>query len=58
MERFIQLNLKTDDEKTEPANLSPSQVREPEVSAKKLNEIANRAAHKAMGHSKGGLFSK
>ena len=61
MERYIQLNLKSDSDKTENANLSPQQVTEPEVNAKKLNAIANRVAHKGALHasrSGSGLFSK
>jgi hypothetical protein len=61
MERFIQLNLKSDDEKPANANLSTQPITEPEVSAKKLNEIANRAAHRGAlhsSHSGSGLFSK
>jgi hypothetical protein len=61
MERFIQLNLKSDSDKPETASLSPQPVTEPETSAKKLNAIANRAAHKGAmhtSHSGGGLFSK
>jgi len=61
MERFIQLNLKSDSEKPENATLSPQPVTEPDVSAKKLNAIANRAAHKGALHasrSGGGIFSK
>jgi hypothetical protein len=61
MERFIQLNLKNDSDKPENANVSPQQEAEPEVSFKKLDMIANRAAHKAAahtGHSGSGIFSK
>lgn len=63
MERFIQLNLNTPSEKTEATNLPNPEHREPETvdAAKKINRIANRAAHKAateFGRSKSGLFSK
>jgi hypothetical protein len=60
MERFIQLNLKNEDEKTEDANVQQAQqVREPELSSKKLNAIANRALHRVSGHGgSGGIFSK
>ena len=61
MERFIQLNLKSDSDQPETATLSTPQVTEPEASAKKLNAIANRAAHKGAlhsSHSGSGLFSK
>lgn len=61
MERFIQLNLKSDSDKPENATLSTPPVTEPDGSAKKLNAIANRAAHKGALHtsrSGSGLFSK
>jgi len=61
MERFISLNLKDDSDKPANANLSPQPVTEPEVSTKKLNAIANRAAHKGAQHSSrggSGIFSK
>jgi hypothetical protein len=60
MERFIQLNLKSDSDK--PENTNPPQAQqgsEPEVSSKKLNAIANRALHRVSGHGgSGGIFSK
>lgn len=61
MERFIQLNLKSDDDQPVQANLSPSEPQDPSVTAKKLNLIANKAAHKGAAHSSrsgSGLFSK
>ncbi|MDR3791804.1 MAG: hypothetical protein P4L03_00345 [Terracidiphilus sp.] len=61
MERFIKLDLRSDSDSTEQANLSQPEQKDSEALAKKLNQIANRAAHKAAseyGHSRGGLFSK
>jgi hypothetical protein len=61
MERFIQLNLKSDSDKPENTNLSQPPVTEPDATAKKLNAIANRAAHKGAihaSHSGSGIFSK
>jgi hypothetical protein len=61
MERFIKLDLKSDSDKPENATLSTQPVTEPDVAAKKLNAIANRAAHKGAIHSSrsgGGIFSK
>ena len=60
MERFIQLNLKSDSDKPENTNPPQSQQgSEPEVSSKKLNAIANRALHRVSGHGgSGGIFSK
>jgi hypothetical protein len=61
MERFIQLNLKSDDDQPVQANLSPPEPEDPSVTAKKLNMIANKAAHKGAAHSShsgAGIFSK
>jgi hypothetical protein len=60
MERFIKLNLKSEEDKPENANLSqPQQDHESELSSKKLNAIANRALHRVSGHGgSGGIFSK
>lgn len=63
MERFIQLNLNTSSEKTEAPNLPEPARKEPDAAeaAKRMNRIANRAAHKAateFSRSKSGLFSK
>jgi hypothetical protein len=65
MERFIQLNLRSDREKAAADN-SPNnpEYREPEssvVGSKRLNKILKKAAHKASaeyGRGKGGIFSK
>ncbi len=63
MKPFLQLNLQIGDEKAEAPNL-PSPDREqarPDVPSKNLNQIANRAAHKAaMEYNRGGagIFSK
>ncbi|WP_420237355.1 hypothetical protein ACOBR2_17320 [Telmatobacter bradus] len=61
MERFIQLNLKSDNDQPVQANLSPPEQEDPSATAKKLNMIANKAAHKGAAHSGrggSGLFSK
>ncbi len=62
MERFIQLNLQSDSQKAEPANLpAPEGKAEPPVLSKKLHRLANKAAHKAaseFGRNKAGIFSK
>jgi len=61
MERFIKLDLRNDSDNTEQANLSQPEQKDPEAQAKKLNQIANRAAHKGAsqyGRGSGGLFSK
>lgn len=63
MERFIQLNLNTPSEKTEAPNLPGPERKETTAAeaARKMNRIANRAAHKAateFSRSKSGLFSK
>jgi hypothetical protein len=53
MERFIQLNLRSDSEKGAAENLPNQQNREPEqpvVASKRLNKILKNAAHKASAH--------
>jgi hypothetical protein len=65
MERFIQLNLRSDSEKGAADN-SPNTInREPESSAmgsKRLNKMLKKAAHKASAEygrsGKSGIFSK
>lgn len=64
MERFIQLNLQSDTEKAQPANLpEPERKEQPEapVMSKRLHRLVNKAAHKAaseFGRNKSGIFSK
>jgi hypothetical protein len=62
MERFISLHLQDDSDRATSANLPNPEVKEPEVSTKKLNMIANKVAHKAASEynrgSGGGIFSK
>ena len=61
MERFILLNLQSDSVKAETENLSRPASKEPVVFGKALNEVANKAAHKAAGkfaRSGSGIFSK
>jgi hypothetical protein len=66
MERFIQLNLRSDSEKGAADNSpNPPGSREPEISAlgsKRLNKMLRKAAHKASSEygrgGKGGIFSK
>jgi len=61
MERFILLNLQSDSVKAETANLSNPESKQPAVFDKTLNEVANKAAHKAAGkfaRSGSGIFSK
>ena len=66
MERFIQLNLRSDSEKAAADNSpNPTGYREPEVSpmgSKRLNRMLKKAAHKASSEygrgGKGGIFSK
>ncbi|MDE3199883.1 MAG: hypothetical protein KGN79_03090 [Acidobacteriota bacterium] len=63
MESFLQLNLNTPEKKPENASStqSASNEQKPLVVGKKLNRMANRAAHKAATvYNRGGssLFSK
>ncbi len=64
MKPFLQLNLQIGDEKAETPNLpSPEreQARPDAPSSKNLNQIANRAAHKAAteyNRRGAGIFSK
>ena len=63
MERFIQLNLRDENEKAGPASLPSDQqkVQEPPVIGKRVNRLLNKAAHKAAsqyGRSGSGIFSK
>jgi hypothetical protein len=64
MERFIQLNLRSDSEKAAANNSPNPEYRDPEssvVGSKRLNKILKKAAHKASaeyGRGKGGIFSK
>lgn len=63
MERFTQLNLPRPSLKEESANL-PRQAEpepSPQETARKINRIANKAAHRASteySRGKSGLFSK
>ena len=63
MKPFLQLNLQIGDQKAEAPNL-PGPKRDqsrPDVPSKNLNQIANRAAHKAaLEYNRGGagIFSK
>jgi hypothetical protein len=53
MERFIQLNLRSDSEKGAAENLPNPQNKEPEtpvIGSKRLNKILKNAAHKASAH--------
>jgi len=64
MERFIQLNLRSDSEKAAAENLPNPQNNEPEpaaIGSKRLNKILKNAAHKASAQysrSNTGVFSK
>jgi hypothetical protein len=61
MERFIKLDLRSDSDSTEQANLPQPEQKDSDAQAKKLNQIANRAAHKGAsqyGRGSSGLFSK
>ena len=63
MKSLLQLNLKSDGEKVETANLPKRENEEPRplIPSKRLNRMINRAAHKAAseyGRSGGGIFSK
>lgn len=63
MERFIQLNLRSDPEKTVQANLPSAEHQEPDssLSSKRLHRLLNRVAHKAaaqQSHKGTGLFCK
>jgi hypothetical protein len=63
MESILHLNLHDDDDKAEATNLPGPENKEPETDAarKKLNEIANKAAHKAAGEYRrntSNIFSK
>lgn len=66
MERFIQLNLRSDSEKAAAENLPNPQSREqeqesPVIASKRLNKMLKNAAHKASAHygrSNTGVFSK
>jgi len=65
MERFIQLNLRSDSEKAAADNSPNPVVREPEspaMASKRLNKMLKKAAHKASSEygrgGKGGIFSK
>ena len=63
MKPFLQLNLQIGDQKAEAPNL-PGPERDqsrPDVPSKNLNQIANRAAHKAaLEYNRGGagIFSR
>ncbi|HVZ83391.1 MAG TPA: hypothetical protein VG893_06915 [Terracidiphilus sp.] len=63
MKSFLQLNLQAPDRKPETATLGKpdgDQAQSP-ISGKKLNRLANRAAHKAAtvyGRGGSGIFSK
>jgi hypothetical protein len=63
MESILHLNLHDPNEKDESANLpKPDRVEsDPEAVSKRLNQIANRAAHKGAaqyGRGSTGIFSK
>ncbi len=63
MQSFLQLNLQTPEKKPENVSSTPPANEEQEhlAAGKKLNRMANRAAHKAAtvyGRSGSGLFSK
>ena len=64
MERFIQLNLHSDSEKADEANVTKQEQKEPEppVISKRVNKFVNRAAHKASTEFRrggsGGIFTK
>ena len=65
MERFIQLNLRSESEKGAADNSPNPGYREPEspaMGSKRLNKMLRKAAHKASAEygrgGKGGIFSK
>lgn len=65
MERFIQLNLRSDSEKAAADNSPNPGYKEQEpsvVGSKRLNKMLKKAAHKASAEygrgGKGGIFSK
>jgi hypothetical protein len=64
MERFIQLNLRSDSEKAAADNLPNRENQNPESplnASKRLNKMLRKAAHKASaqyGRSNSGVFSK
>ena len=63
MERFIQLNLKDENEKIEAQSLPREEQKEPTpaVFGKRLHRFVNKAAHKAAGEynrNRSGLISK
>ena len=63
MKPFLQLNLRSDSDRSEAANLPNPERQEPESeeTRKKLIQLANRAAHKAAAHTgryAAGVFSK
>jgi len=63
MERFIQLNLRNDNQKAGTLNFPEPEHKEPDSSVihKKLKRLGEKAAHKAatkLGRNKLGIFSK
>ena len=64
MERFIQLNLRSDSEKGAADNSPNPGYKEPEppvIGSKRLSKMLKKAAHKASaeyGRSGSGMFSK
>lgn len=64
MERFIQLNLRSDSEKAAADNSPNPGNKEPEapvIASKRLSKMLKKAAHKASaeyGRSGSGVFSK
>jgi hypothetical protein len=61
MERFIQLNLRDDSAKAKAENSTDSETKLPSGTAKTINLMANKAAHKAASNfarSNSGIFSK
>ena len=63
MKPLLQLNLQRDSDKAEPTSLPRPEGGEarPVVVSKRVNQMINRAAHKASSHygrSGSGIFSK
>ena len=62
MKPFLQLNLRSDEEKSPSVDPNPQpQEPESEEARKKLIQLANRVAHKGAAHygrSSGGVFSR
>lgn len=62
MERFIQLNLRNDGEKTETPSLPSAERKDHVVIGKRVNRFMKKAAHKAAGefsrNKTSGIFTK